>query len=215
MIKRDPLKIINTSSPDRGLQQLLEIWPKVHAAVPNSTLEWFYGFQLFDKFHAGNPASMQWKQKIVSQLSQDGIIKHGRMTQKELKQEMQTVGIWAYPTTFQEINCISAIKAQAYGCVPVVMNEAALKETVQFGIKIDGDIYDDEVKDLYTKELIWALQHPEWQEEVRKPMIEWAQGITWERVAKNWDNEFRGKQNFKVIEPQKNAIVKILDGYGG
>ena len=215
-IKRNPKRVIYTSSPDRGLQQLLEIWPEVMKAVPDAELEVFYGFQLFDKFHAGNPASMAWKQKIVSQLSQPGIKKHGRLTQPELEAEMKTCGIWAYPTTFQEINCISAIKAQAYGCVPVIMNEAALQTTVQFGIKIGGDIYDDEVKEVYTQQLIALLKNSEKQEQIRKPMMEWAKDISWERVAKQWIAEFNGEKVDEIIVPiPENKFLEVIDGYGG
>lgn len=212
---RNNKRVIYTSSYDRGLQQLLDMWPTIRKVVPDAELEVFYGWQLFDKFHSGNPASMSWKAKIVSLLSQPGIVKHGRLSQPELKAEMETCGIWAYPTTFQEINCISAIKAQAYGCVPVVMNEAALQTTVQFGIKVDGDIYDDEVKALYTKQLIWALQNPDWQGEVRKPMQEWANSLSWGKVATQWSAAFRGEPVEPIITKPTTQVLKVIDGYGG
>lgn len=214
-VVRNPRRVIFTSSPDRGLQQLLEIWPDVMKAVPDAELEVFYGFQLFDKFHAGNPASMQWKAKIVAQLSQPGIVKHGRLSQPELAEEMLTCGIWAYPATFQEINCISAIKAQAYGCVPVVMNEAALQTTVQFGIKIDGDIYDDEVKEAYKEQLIALLKDSAWQERIRKPMQEWAKQITWDSVAKQWTKEFKGEVTEAIITKPETQDLLTVHAYGG
>lgn len=213
---RNPLRVINTSSADRGLQHLLEIWPEVRKAVPEAQLEWFYGFQLFDQFYKNNPASMTWKSRMIELLGQPGVIKHGYLPQSQIKEEMETCGIFAYPSHFQEISCISSIKAQAYGCVPVVMNLAALKENVQFGIKVNGDIYDEEVKKIYTEQLIWALQHPEWQEEVRQPMQEWASKITWERVATQWVNDFEGKDNFAVIEPvADNKYLKVIGEYEG
>lgn len=112
-------------------------------------------------------------------------------------------------------NCITALKAQAYGAVPVVVNYAALETSVQFGIKIKGDIYDEEVKKEFTKQLIWALQNPDWQEQVRKPMMDWAiKKFPWSEIAKTWDDEFNGKPVDFWKEPE-NKNYKLIDGYTG
>lgn len=187
---RNLKRIIYTSSYDRGLQHLLEMWPDIRKAVPDAELEIFYGWQLFDKFYSSNPSSMAWKAKMVEMMGQDGIIKHGRLSQPELEEEMKTCGIWAFPTHFGEINCISAIKAQAFGCEPVVVNYAALQETVQFGRKVEGDIYDDETKEEYKKQLIDALNNP-MNDGKRKEMQEWAkEKYAWEKVATDWSVVF-------------------------
>lgn len=202
-------RIIWTSSYDRGLQHLLEMWPDIRKAVPDAELEVFYGWQIFDKMYANNPASMAWKAKIVSLLGQEGIVKHGKLSQEELAEEMRTCGIWAYPTHFQEISCISAMKAQAYGCIPVVIDEAALKETVQFGVKIEGDIYDEETKEAFKKQLIWVLQNPQWQEEIRPVMMEWAnKTFQWNRVAKQWDDLFNKREVKPILEKPEKQFVK-------
>lgn len=188
---RNNKRIIYTSSFDRGLQHLLEMWPDVRKAVPDVELECFYGWQLFDQFYRDNPASMGWKARIVSMLGQEGVTKHGRLSQPDLAEEMKTCGIWAYPTHFGEINCISAIKAQAYGCEPVVINYAALRETVQYGRRIEGDIYDPETKEEFKKQLIDALLNP-MSEEKRAEMMVWAkEKYAWEKIAQSWAIEFK------------------------
>jgi glycosyltransferase involved in cell wall biosynthesis len=167
------------------------MWTDVKKEVPKVELHVFYGWQLFDQFYSSNPASMAWKEKIVNLMKQDGVTHHGRVPQHELVKEYEESGIWAYPTHFGEINCISAIKAQAYGCEPVVINYAALKETVQYGRKVEGDIYDKETQEVYKKELIDALKHS-MDEKVRKEMMEWAsKKYAWSEIAKSWDAEFR------------------------
>lgn len=186
-MKRDLHKCVYTSSYDRGLEHLLEVWPKVRAAVPDATLEVVYGWQLFDRFYKDNPASMQWKAKILEGLKQPGITEHGRLPQAEIPLLLQRCGLWTYPTHFGEINCISAIKAQAYGCEPVVVDYAALKETVQFGRKVEGDIYDQETKDEYAKQLIAALKEP-MSDEKRQEMMTWArEKYSWDAIAKSWE----------------------------
>ena len=188
---RNNKRVIYTSSYDRGLQHLLEMWPDIRKAVPDAELEIFYGWQLFDKFYSGNPSSMMWKEKIVEMMGQEGIVKHGRLSQPELALEMQECGIWAYPTHFGEINCISAIKAQAYGCEPVVINYAALKETVQFGRKVEGDIYDDETKEEYKKQLIDALNNPMSEEKREEMMKTTIKKYSWTKIAEQWTEEFK------------------------
>lgn len=190
---RNLKRVVYTSSYDRGLEHLAEIWPEVKKAVPEAECHVFYGWQLFDRFYANNPASMAWKDRLVTKMQEGGIVDHGRVPQKVLAEFMKESGVWAYPTHFGEINCISAIKAQAYGCEPVVINYAALKETVQFGRRIDGDIYDQETKDEFKKQLIEALKEP-MGEAKRDDMMEWAKSTySWKKIAKEWTTEFKGE----------------------
>lgn len=184
-------RVVYTSSYDRGLEHLLEMWTAVRQAVPDAELHVYYGWHLFDKFYANNPSSMKWKEKIVKGMNQEGVADHGRLPQPLLQKELEQSGIWAYPTHFGEINCISAIKAQACGCEPVVVNYAALKETVQYGRKVEGDIYDQETKDVFCTQLIDALKNPMKKSE-RERMMSWARNTySWDKVASDWTQLFK------------------------
>lgn len=188
---RDLNRIIYTSSYDRGLEHLLKIWPDVKKAVPKAHLHVYYGFQLFERFYKDNPASMAWMERMKEGLKQKGVTDHGRVPQHKLVDEYKKSGIWAYPTHFGEINCLSAIKSQAYGCEPVVVNYAALKETVQFGRKVEGDIYDEETQETFKKELIEALLRPMAEGE-RSKMMKWArEKYSWDKIATSWSDEFK------------------------
>lgn len=191
MIKRDLHSCISTSSYDRGLIHILEMWPEVLKEVPDATLHCYYGWQLFAQFYKDNPASMMWMKKMQDLMKQPSVFEHGRVSQTELVEEYKKSGIFVYSTHFGEINCISAIKAQAYGCEPVVVNYAALQETVQFGRKVEGDIYDQETKDKFLKELVDALKNP-MSDEKRIEMQDWAQKkYAWSTVAKDWAEVFK------------------------
>lgn len=185
--------VIYTSSYDRGLEHLLKMWPEIKKAVPDAELHIFYGWQLFVKFYQNNPSSMGWKKKMDEMMKADGVTDHGRVTQDELIPWIEKSAIWAYPTHFGEISCISAMKAQAFGAIPVVINYAALQTTVQFGIKVDGDIYDKETQDEFKKQLIGLLKDDKRQAEIREPMMKWAKNeFTWNKVAADWQKEFNG-----------------------
>ncbi len=133
-------EMIYASSPDRGLIYLLGNWKQITDAVPDAKLEVYYGFAVFDAMYATNPGRMAWKKKILEMMQQPGITYYGRVGHEELAKAYNRAGLWVYPTNFQEINCISAQKAQALGAIPVVTNFAALKETVKNGFKVDVDI---------------------------------------------------------------------------
>lgn len=188
---RNLKRIIYTSSYDRGLEHLLKMWPDIKKEVPDSELHIFYGWQLFNEFHKGNPGSASWKANMIEMMQQEGITDHGRIAQPLLVEEYKQSGIWAYPTHFGEINCISALKAQAYGCEPVVVDYAALHETVQFGRKVAGDIYDKGTQDEFKKQLLDALNNP-MSDEKRDEMSQWAlDNYQWSKIASDWDKEFK------------------------
>ena len=187
---RNNKRVIHTSSPDRGLEHLLKMWPDVKKEVPDAELHIAYGFQIFDRIYHDNPGSMMWKANMLKMMEHEGITNHDRLPQPKLAELLQTCGIWTYPTHFGEINCISALKAQYYGVEPVVVNYAALRETVNFGRRIEGDIYDDETKAKFQSEWIDALKRP-MSEEKRKEMSEWAKQFEWSQIAKQWTKEFK------------------------
>lgn len=191
-VVRNPKKLIYSSSPDRGLIYLLKMWPEVIKEVPDAELHVYYGFQVFDAIHQGNPGRMKWKAMIMDAMKQPGIVYHGRVGHEELEKAMSESAVWAYPTDFTEISCITAMKAQAMGAIPVVTNFAALKETVKNGLKVDMDITTEEGQEEYKNQLVALLKDENQQKEIREPMMKWAQEyFTWDKVATEWDRLFR------------------------
>lgn len=196
-IKRDPHKIFYGSSHVRGLSYIYEIWNDVKKEVPDATLDVYYGRESYDKVHRGNPERMKWMDDMIAKAKElDGVTDHGKIGQDEIVRKMFASGIWAYPCPFPEIYCITAIKAQAAGCVPVGTDFAALDETIQFGHKLhipnNGEVgrADDAFLSGYKELLIDMLKHPEKQEEQREAMMEWARTQSWDAIATQWVGEF-------------------------
>jgi len=205
--KRDPHLIVYGSSYDRGLEHLLKMWPEIREVVPDARLRVFYGWDMFDLGYRDNPERMAWKEKINASMKQDGIQHLGRISHRAVEKEFELAGVWAFPTHFGEISCMTAMKAQRYGAIPVVVDYAALKETVQYGVKVKGDIYDKETKDLYKSALIALLNDEKHQEAIRPEMMEWAKRFAWGNVAKQWDQEFRHE-----ITAEEKALQLIYAG---
>ena len=174
------------SSYDRGLIHLLKMWPKIRETHPDATLDICYGWQTFDSAFSNNPERMAWKAKMDSLMEQDGITHHGRIGQDVLAKMQQECGIWAYPTDFDEINCITALSCQQNGCVPCVINKAALQETVQSGVRVEGDIWDPDIKEAYLKELLNLMADEKlWKDEQTKGK-EFAKSYQWSSLAQQW-----------------------------
>lgn len=191
-VKRDPHKMVYTSSHVRGLAYLYKIWPEVKAAVPDATLDVYYGRESYDKVHKGNPERMKWMDDMINKANElDGVTDYGKVGQDRIMEAFLGAGIWPYPCPFPEIYCITAIKAQACGAVPVGSNFAALDETIQFGHKQPLAEFDDADLENYKKELIKWLLYPEKQAEVRPAMMAWARTNSWQSVAEAWDGIFQ------------------------
>ena len=183
-------KLFYGSSYDRGLEHLLQMWPEIRQAFPDAELHICYGWDMYDKAYGNNPERQAWKHRMNDDMDQPGIKHHGRLSKRHVKKLQKKCGIWAYPTHFGETCCITALESQAHGCVPVTMNLAALRETVQSGYKIEGDIYDEETQVEYLTALLHMMKDEEfWAKESAKG-IAFSEQFTWSNIAKHWANIF-------------------------
>lgn len=199
--KRDPHKVVYMSSHVRGLQLLYEIWPEVKEAVPEASLDIYYGWNSYDAVNKDNPERMTWKDMMVNWVKElKDVTDHGKVGQDKIVEEIQKSGVWAYPCPFPEISCITAMKSQSGGAIPVSSDFAALDETVQFGNKIHmkevdpkipiGQWNKEELKE-FKESLIYWLTHPKAQEILRPKMMEWSRkNQSWKNVAEGWIKEF-------------------------
>lgn len=198
--ERDPHRMIYTSSHVRGLDLIYTIWPSVKQVIPEATLDIYYGWESFEAIHRDNPERMAWKDQMIRKAETlDGVTDHGRIGHDQIAKEMSKSGVWVYPCPFPEIYCITAVKAQAAGAIPVSSDFAALDEVVQYGVKIHMNPLDEKTpvgnwdeKELeeFKVALIDMLQNPEKQQSIRTKMIKWARTQSWEMRSKEWILEF-------------------------
>jgi GT2 family glycosyltransferase len=184
-------KLFYGSSYDRGLDILLEMWPKIHFKYPDSELHIAYGWDLFDKVTKGNAERQAWKARVIEMMKVDGVFEHGRLSKEELKKVRETCGIWVYPTYFPEINCITGLDAQKDGLVPVVSDFAALNETVRSGVKVKGDIKDKGVQGRFIDELLSVMGDKKYWESESEKAREWGNQHNWSSIANKWISEFQ------------------------
>jgi len=130
-ITKVPHSFIWCSSPDRGLEQILNMWPLLKEKLPDATLKIFYGWEYFDS-SLFIPAQRTLKEKIRSLVHMDGIEWCGRIGQDELALELGKAQCMLYPPPhdFRETYGIAFLEAQAAGCIVFYRQTGALGETV-------------------------------------------------------------------------------------
>ena len=117
---KEEYSVLYASSPDRGLDVLLNCWDKVRKRIPNAKL----------------------------------YITYLNYSEKEMIELYKKCDVWAYPCTGVEMYCQTATKAQAAGCVPVVIPFMALKETVKHGVLTTPEAFcEDLIETLLNKSL--------------------------------------------------------------
>jgi glycosyltransferase involved in cell wall biosynthesis len=196
--KKELFACVYASSPDRGLEMLLDVWPEIYKAYPKSVLNVLYGFSKnADEINKANPNWLPWKYKMIEKLKElekQGVIYRGKVSHLELADIFNNSTYWLYPCFgFAEISCISAMKAQAAGCYPITTDKAALDETVQYGIKVQNEEGKNELNRAnYLKAVLDKFKVGVTPAE-QKEMSEWAiKTFGWQEVAKEWDRLFRG-----------------------
>lgn len=184
--EKKPHNIFFGSSPDRGLEGLLDIWPEVKKAVPDAELHVCYGFELYVKLRGHVKVHRDWYNSMMQKLKQPGITHHGKVGEEELYKIAKSCAVWAYPTNFQEIDCITARYCQAVGTVPLVYNYAALTTTVQRGVRLAVDPHDRQSISVFKDELIKQLKDPQ----EFPDMVDNSKSFDWKVSAKKWADVF-------------------------
>nr|BDD44375.1 hypothetical protein 27 [bacterium] len=199
--------IIYASSPDRGLDVVLDNWHKVKEINPEAVLHIFYGFTpAYDEAFADNPVKMAFKKKILDAVSnQPDVFYHGRVGHLTLSNWFKKCGFWFYPTYFTEISCITAMKAQAAGAIPIASDKAALKETINTDIVplFTGDILEGDSVDK------WLEMYKKYVDKnnyaLRKNLRTSAIGsFGYEALGRDWSKKFKEW----IEEKKKRTSVK-------
>lgn len=191
--KRDPHRMIYMSANERGLRILYDIWPDVKKAVPDATLDIYYGWDSFDAVNRDNPERMAWKASMQLKAKElKGVTDHGRIGQDDLNKEIFKSGIFAYPCIFPEVNCITAQKAMAGGAIPVTSDYAVLDDIIQYGTKVPLGEDIEDFKERYKNSLIHMLKYAGIQNATRPEMMKWAwEKFDWKKTAEQWDGEMK------------------------
>jgi glycosyltransferase involved in cell wall biosynthesis len=188
-VKKDKLKICYTSTPWRGLDVLLQAWEILQPQhcelhVFSSTKIYLTDFSLSSE---GNYQELSEKCESLP-----NVIYRSSISNEQLRAELPTFDILAYPNTFEETSCISVIEALSAGLRVITSALGALPETTEGWSRmypylmdknkhseVFANILGEEINKLKSGE---SAAHLELQKQVYAPRWSWNERI------KEWTN---------------------------
>jgi glycosyltransferase involved in cell wall biosynthesis len=177
-------KFIYTSRPDRGLNNLLKLWPQILEKIPDAILT----ISSYGEFPT-TPEDKLLKNIIDNT---DSIFHLGKLSVSKLYEEMASSEFWLYPTHWPETSCITALE--------MLMSEVICLYYPIAGLTHTMDKYGIIVKPGSEIETIVSLTE-EQKEELRKNGKQACLSCSWENRYQRWNN---------LLFPHYNAESKLI-----
>lgn len=191
---------VYSSSPDRGLLQLLQMMPRIRESVPDFELVVAYGFYNWEEACKvrKDEVSLALIDKIKKLLDQPGVNYVGRINKLELAKYQKESKVWLYPSWFEETFCIGATENGLSKNAILTTGKAGILTTVQDsgillspeGLTRDGD-YPQEYQDKFVNEAVRLLTNEDyrrlWAGNAYGKMLSY----TWDKIAKDWVKLFK------------------------
>ena len=152
----DPVKLIHTSTPWRGLNVLLGTMELIKDS--NITLDVYSSTQLYgDQFKEANDKRFEPMYEKMDKMPNVNYI--GYKPNLEVIDAMQESNMFVYPSIWEETSCISAIEAMACGNIALVTNYGALPETCgDYGYYVNYDTNPKRLAQEYAAHLLYIKQ---------------------------------------------------------
>lgn len=162
------------SSWDRGLNILLQSWPKIKRKIPDAVLHITYGQKFSSKIIGFEPP-------LPPGIDHPGIVLENQVTKRRMAELYKECEYLLYPCTGGERFCLTTWKAQYGGCIPLYYPKMALEETVRAGFPCDRMPFAEHV-------IFWATNKQ------TRPLFESMRKLihfsTWDEIAVEWEKLF-------------------------
>lgn len=121
----DTIRLIYTSTPQRGLQILVPVFEELCKKYDNIELDVFSSF----KIYGWESADQQFEELFERCKQHPKINYHGFATNDVVREHLQRAHIFAYPSIWPECNSKSLIEAMSAGLLCIHPNYAGLADT--------------------------------------------------------------------------------------
>ena len=189
---KEQYKFIYSSFPNRGLLQLLQMWPKIYEFQPHASLHIYCDIN-GEWVNQVEGEMMKQIKQLMTEQNNLNIYYHGWVNKQTLAEAWTTADIWFYPCTFKETFCLTALEAALTKTLVITNNLAALQNTVgQRGVIIKGDATEIEWQE---KALIKIKKYLDpvnikLKNDLIKNNYEWASTMCWESRANKLLREY-------------------------
>jgi len=188
---RDWTRCAYSSTPFRGLDILLQVFPQLRQRIPTLRLDVFSSMEVY----GWSPEADQEVFGVLYETArQPGVTLHGSIPQPQLLKHLSRSGLFLYPNTFAETSCMAAIEAQACGVVVITTYRAALSETVvngKTGVCIHGDPATSDYQREFINTVNGLVRSPGRLKELSEAARERAyRKYRWSTIAAEWTDIF-------------------------
>jgi len=184
-------KFVWTSAAYRGLEILLDLWPKILEKLPDATLD-------ISSYHSFPNNEQETKMKVIID-NHDSISHLGKLNTEELYQLTSTAEYWLYTNTFAETSCITGMEMLMNEVICLYYPVAGLVDTIgDYGIKVERGNELETILNLSEER----------KTELRKNGKEYALTCSWENRAKEW-NTLVGLDNLLYTVDNYNNYQSI------
>ena len=182
-VTKNQYKFIYSSFPNRGLLQLLQMWPKIYKRESKATLHIYSDINgKWVNDYAGDQIIII--KQLLDSLKGMNIFYHGWVGKQELSMAWLSSDVWLYPCTFMETFCLTALESALSNTLAVCSNLAALQNTVSDrGILIEGDPTSESWQDNAINILFDTINNLELKNSLLNKNYLWARNMSWENKA--------------------------------
>ena len=199
---------IYSSFPNRGLLQLLQMWPKIFNRYPSASLH-IYADVDGKWVNSVEKNMMIQIRQLLKEIKAQNIVYHGWVSKPTLAKAWASADYWLYPCTFMETFCLTALEAAISKTLCITNGLAALQNTVgDRGICVEGDATTREWQESALTALFSIMENREMRETLVDKNYKWVFNLTWENQALKLSNEYF----LKNTKTKTNKNREIVDG---
>lgn len=201
-------RFIYSSAADRGLQNLLDMWPDIKKIKPNATL-----------LVATPPYGLEWYENYKTEL--DGVEFVGALPPSRLYDEIGKSEYWVYPSYYDETFCITALEMMMGGVKIISSDTANLKNLLMGKAKlVSSSLEFSQMKSQLLECIKNSDKELDFWSVTLKNAKEYAENLNWERISKMWKtlfDETEAESLRNVLHPElysfKEDEIKWLERF--
>lgn len=214
---RDKIRLIYTSTPQRGLAILIPVFKALAEKYDNIELDVFSSF----KIYGWDEADSRFEDLFEECRNHPKINYHGFQPNEVVREALQKAHIFAYPSIWMECNSVATMEAMSAGCLVVTPNYGGLVDTTgKLTMMYQGDDDVNVHAQVFANSLDQAIRQA--QNISTEPYTKFVKAyadtrFNWDTVVWQWKNLLeRLKRQYpdaesrrlpKVEQPDPNVLI--------
>lgn len=176
-----PGRCIFCSVPDRGLQILRVVWPRIKERISHASLVITSDYTLWGGPPLNHEHRLKW-------LNLPDVTFAGKVPRRDLARMQLEAQVHAFPCTYEELFCISAAECQTAGTIPVTSDFGALPSTNQWGRVLAGHPLDGEWQQSFVEAVVELLEDDTLDAQGRAMAKQARSRFDWETICEGWEH---------------------------